>query len=396
MEILYIDASTSKSIARALSRYGTVHSAVDVNEAFRLLVENEIDYYFIDADVPNALPFLRHIRHDPSIVPIKGYVLLTNNMEEDCQAWGVDFYVHKQRLKLEIPYIFSHLRESAGPIAKVSSISDDFDPYGESEHADLISISPQGRSFQGKESPYGKAGTWRNRWQRGSDRGGLRRAFTIITFCLIFIATVGAAVIIWSGKEEPGVSGINSQDVSTDKKQESADEYSDGKPADKKSGGLKESSAILRLLEEVVTGEEQVDAGYSEKDIGSVPSLVNWPGNGSVSEPVPSQENTQPEHEPPPVQLQEEPGSSEPPPPNRNPTVSISGPTTVQRGHTAYYQASASDPDGDPLTYSWSGVAGSGSTAGKSFPSPGQFGVNVTVSDGRGGTATTGLIMNVI
>jgi hypothetical protein len=50
-----------------------------------------------------------------------------------------------------------------------------------------------------------------------------------------------------------------------------------------------------------------------------------------------------------------------------------------------------SDPDGDPVTYSWdlAGNQRSGSTAQIIFSSPGGFGTaRLTVSDGRGGSAT--------
>jgi outer membrane protein OmpA-like peptidoglycan-associated protein/opacity protein-like surface antigen len=85
-----------------------------------------------------------------------------------------------------------------------------------------------------------------------------------------------------------------------------------------------------------------------------------------------------------------------PPPPNRSPAASCSvDKTTVYAGSgdMAEVHASASDPDGDSLTYSWTAnggsVEGSGPEArwNSSGANPGTYTVRVRVDDGRGGTA---------
>jgi outer membrane protein OmpA-like peptidoglycan-associated protein/opacity protein-like surface antigen/chitodextrinase len=84
------------------------------------------------------------------------------------------------------------------------------------------------------------------------------------------------------------------------------------------------------------------------------------------------------------------------PPPNRPPVVSCSANKNsvyAGSGDSALVRADASDPDNDPLTYSWTTnggtVEGSGPEArwNSSGAAPGTFTVKVRVDDGRGGTA---------
>lgn len=86
-----------------------------------------------------------------------------------------------------------------------------------------------------------------------------------------------------------------------------------------------------------------------------------------------------------------------PPAANRMPIVSVvSDRAEVLPGENVTLRATASDPDGDPLTYAWSAssgqVTGNGSTATLDFTGttpPATSTVTVQVSDGRGGTASS-------
>jgi hypothetical protein len=93
---------------------------------------------------------------------------------------------------------------------------------------------------------------------------------------------------------------------------------------------------------------------------------------------------------------------------NTAPTVDAGADQTAYEGQTVYLHATASDPDSDPLTYAWTQTAGltvvlSGANAADaSFTAPAvstvaQAGMTfqVTVNDGRGGTANDSVNVRV-
>ena len=101
------------------------------------------------------------------------------------------------------------------------------------------------------------------------------------------------------------------------------------------------------------------------------------------------------------------PPAPAPPPPdkpaNRPPTVTARcEPCTVEVGRTSTVTADATDPDGDTLTYSWSAPAGTfarGTDRQTPWTAPNQPGpvqVTVQVSDGKGGTASANVTIQVI
>ena len=86
---------------------------------------------------------------------------------------------------------------------------------------------------------------------------------------------------------------------------------------------------------------------------------------------------------------------------NRQPTVTIAvSPSgqAVMGATNVTFTATGSDPDGDPLIYSWNfgdGTSASGASTGKVFNSAGNFTVTVTASDGRGGSGTASQAVTV-
>ncbi len=85
--------------------------------------------------------------------------------------------------------------------------------------------------------------------------------------------------------------------------------------------------------------------------------------------------------------------------PNRPPIAHASGPYTEEVGQTILFYGSASyDPDGDPLHFSWSfgdGLTGTDASPSHSYSAPGTYPVILTVSDGKGGTASDSTIATV-
>ena len=81
------------------------------------------------------------------------------------------------------------------------------------------------------------------------------------------------------------------------------------------------------------------------------------------------------------------------PQPNRPPTISCSAsPSSVQAGSRVHITAEASDPDNDPLTFSWESTGGQIVDSGSevdldtTYAAPSHYIVTGHVSDGRGGT----------
>jgi outer membrane protein OmpA-like peptidoglycan-associated protein len=92
-----------------------------------------------------------------------------------------------------------------------------------------------------------------------------------------------------------------------------------------------------------------------------------------------------------------------PAPANRPPTVTAQcDPCTVQIGQTSTVTATGMDPDGDKLTYTWKAAQGTLATPNEQktvWTAPqteGTYPITVTVSDGRGGTATATVNIQVV
>ncbi|MBX3473353.1 MAG: S8 family serine peptidase [Planctomycetes bacterium] len=99
--------------------------------------------------------------------------------------------------------------------------------------------------------------------------------------------------------------------------------------------------------------------------------------------------------------------TSAPTAPNTPPTANAGADFSVTEGNTATLQGSGSDPDGDTLTFSWAQIGGPTVTlnnpgsANASFSAPQvsaptALTFRLTVSDGRGGSATDTVVVTVL
>ena len=94
-----------------------------------------------------------------------------------------------------------------------------------------------------------------------------------------------------------------------------------------------------------------------------------------------------------------------PPPPNANPVFSANAtcdPGTIGPGQVTKCSATATDPDGNPVTYRWSAPSGTFSsptdqnTTWTAPPQVGNVPLTVTATDSRGGTATSSVTIQVV
>ncbi|HXH05443.1 MAG TPA: PKD domain-containing protein, partial [Vicinamibacterales bacterium] len=87
------------------------------------------------------------------------------------------------------------------------------------------------------------------------------------------------------------------------------------------------------------------------------------------------------------------------PPTNQPPVAHAGGPYTSEIGMAVRFDGSASsDPDGDALGYAWAfgdGATGTGQRPLHVYASAGTFEVTLTVTDGRGGSATATTVVTV-
>jgi len=91
------------------------------------------------------------------------------------------------------------------------------------------------------------------------------------------------------------------------------------------------------------------------------------------------------------------------PPPNQSPVVSsvTASPAQIVSGDSTTITVAATDPDDDPITYSWSAsegtITGSGSQVVWASPKKsGSFNIGVAVKDNRGGQTTGNVTVTVI
>ncbi|MBU1672360.1 MAG: hypothetical protein KKF41_10280 [Actinobacteria bacterium] len=384
-EILYLDGSATRSVKKPLAKHGDVFQAGDITEALYLMAERDFDYYFIDADIREARPFIHHIRHDPQLAPPHGIVLLTDNREEDCEAWRVDTFITRERFAQDVPYVFSHLRGREeepenviriGPApaadrrdrvserseratarpsrtstrpARVSRLLDQETSFGDADAAEAVSAE----SVPVAEAP----GTTVSLQTDFSGSRSVRGPFKVAAALVL----VGA-LAVWAFTLGPLGSQAGREDAKADK-----------------SEGVKAGSY------DKPGGSRPEDSGSGMPYTTSPPAVAPPP---SAAAPAPATTVMDSDGAEPAAATTP---SNEVPAPTANstPSASISGPDQLMRGESGTFCASGSDPDGDSVSLSWTSRT-------LCWSSPGLYSVSVTVTDSRGAVSSTSKSVRVI
>ena len=390
MKIMYLDEKKKRAVTKALSRHGRVFYAASVGDALPLLLENDFDYYFVDADTPQAQAFLGHLEHDPHLVDPRAVVLLTNNEDEDCSAWRVDTFITHGRIGQDVPYVFSHLRGEAAEPTKVFAIVPGDGAVAEDARGRLRAFEghPTGARAGGNVQPPGprrdahrmdREDAGRGVCSRGAEdahdherperKGPVtadkrRRAGRFLLLASVsLVMALGVWGFVWgplgadSARDHRGFEGAETVEAESTPV--------DARPAAPESG---KPGEVPDEVEALVEGETQgVRAGTTTDSAG-------------VDRQAPVEATVAPVEDPSPA-----PAASE----NHAPVVSINGPSTVNQGQTVTYSASGSDPDGDPLTLSWTSRT-------IQFNTTDAVTLTVTVTDSRGASSTASKTIHVI
>jgi len=389
LSILYISRTRDRAFHRALARYGAVSYAEGINRALFLMAETDFHYYFVDADVPQAHAYLKHLRHDPQLMPPAGVILLTGNRDEDCEAWSVDMFINRESAPGELPYVFSHLRaedrEPAnvlrlaeyGPAEGEPSPRDEpaAEPAAELEDAEARDVDPRdffGRDTGGErenaqacgEAPSRRSAFAFTHEPAGRPPGNASRHWAKVAAMALLVVCVGFWAFAWGPlKKQP----VRKQAASAGRKTPKAGS-SGGGVLFSVPGGYGSQSPPAAAQPATAPASPGSTALAGEKS----------PANDPVSpQPAARPDTPPPEAEPAPARE------------NRAPSVSISGPTQVVHGETATYTASASDPDGDAVSLSWTVKVMCWST-------PGLYRLSVTGTDSRGASRGGEISVRVI
>ncbi|PKQ28757.1 MAG: hypothetical protein CVT63_01220 [Candidatus Anoxymicrobium japonicum] len=372
IRILYMDAAKDRVFQKALARHGEISFARDVNGAVALMADGDFEYYFIDADVPQSQAFLEHLNHDPQLLPPRGVVLLTENDEEDCEAWGVDTFLTRSTATDDLPYIFSHLKgdqcESATVLKLASFNPVESEPEQKKGAPVTASVEASCNVDGGDARELLKARreadpvddrfvATPNRFSGAASQSRPAR----VALAALLVLVLGA----WLFTQGPLKSG------SAGPKSRAADSKRVNAEAAPKNefGALKgyapSAGATAPVTTPAPAGEQPQTAAAQTENV-----------NAAVA-PTPTPTPT------PPIAPAPEPVA------NRAPYASISGPGTVQRNAPASYSVSCGDPDGDSVTASWTSQT-------FTWGSPGGKSITVTVTDSHGASHIASMSVTVI
>ena len=375
-KILYLDSRQSRTVMKALRKYGMVEHAHDISQALLLMAEKDFNYFFVDADTPQAHAFLKHLEHDPTLPPPSGVVLLTDNEEEDCEAWSVDAFITRSRIHGDVAYVFSHHKVEQPEHANVLPIAGRADVHRIAAPGEM-----KGTWDRGSHETEARAGEKFNSAKRAEqsvkrDYGiteGANRRYRFVLVALL-ITALGLWLFVW---------GPFAGNKARDRRRADSSKVEAESSAKKREGNFllgslpnvpvnyASSTATVGQSAPAVNAAaaESPTVGQQPAAAAEQPAAASSSSDGKETAAIPEQQ----------------------PPANHPPTVGISGPGQVTSRQTATYTASGSDPDGDGISYSWGG-----STVTRCWSTPGLYTVSVTVTDSRGASAGASISVRVI
>lgn len=384
--VLYLDTKKDRVLHKALGRHCEVVHAEDLNQALLLMAEIDFDYFFVDADASFSHAFIKHLRHDPELPPPCAVVLLTENAEEDCEAWDVDAYLNRSTAVADLSYIFSHLKPEKpvepAPLLRIAPPAESHDAEADdADDADVVVASAgpdirehlrarrvtdeHDRTHRRRAAGPGESVEAKKR-PAGSRVTGVAR----LAVAGLVIAAVGVWVVAW-GPLSGSLTGRKK--ASSDQKRVEA-ETENKKPTPPESAPapgtspIGEPAAALStspLQETPAADATPADAGEQPGQVADQPSSSGLPADTEAPPPAPA------------------------PAANHSPSVSISGPTQVNRGQTASYSAAGSDPDGDTVSLSWTSKS-------MCWSAPGQYSLSVSGTDSKGASCSDTISVRVI
>ena len=337
LRILYLDRDKDKALFRALSKHGVVFHAKGLNQALFLMADSDFDYYFIDADIPQSQAFLKHVRHDPELAPPQGVVLLTNNDEEDCEAWHVDDFLTRRTATSDLPYIFSHLKAEKLEPPRILRLAETPPDIEQEEAPPEGSVGAEDHEIEDIRSHL-RARKDTDEVRRGDsvmvsfNDAAVRKSPAKLVIAAVALISLIAWLFLWGplASKQAKVKAPDAKRKTVDAEATRTQQIEKYKQTTLSSPSSAPAAAVTSSQPSSPSGKTEADA--------AAPVL-----------PVENQKTTAtPAPEPPPAP------APAPQPVNHPPNVSISGPGQVMRGQSATFSADASDPDDDPVSLSWS------------------------------------------
>lgn len=427
LRILYLDNEKDKYLFKALNKHGDAFYVRGINQALFLMAEHDFDYFFVDADTPQSNAFIKHLRHDPDLVPPQGLILLTNNDDEDCEAWEVDTFLIRESAVSDLPYIFSHIkadRREPAPVLRIapapqyeeSPVTGKTDGAGvgvsersgEDESLDTTETMDPDRRADAGFGPAGKMDP-----DRRADVSFHKSAANNAAHSLDEASFTQDA----GGSDDIREHLRSRHTASRQPRKTAAGPLRDGGRAIQPATTRKLAVAVLLLVgllvwafawgpldskKEKETARKSVGAESSKKKTGkstaTVPSAkpsstpaqpaTGTPAATQTATPAPGDQTAGNDRETT-VNAPQTPPPAPPPAVNHAPLASISGPAQVMRGQPATYSASGSDPDGDACSMSWT-------TRTMCWSAPGTYSLSVSVVDSKGASGGDTISVRVI